>query len=460
MNASHHRLNARSFVRLFALAAALLVAVWSSNARADVPRIPDDGTGDDPAATFDADCLGDTQAEDCEARAALIEGELVMLLSQLEGDVDPATQALFEGALELDSPFVRAMAVRYLSRAEAQPTDFLSKVKTFFLGPDAPLGVASSSALEGLGVPSDQDLAELYREQRPESAYSPQEVSADPAEDGLLQACIKDSRLDMMLSFSAEEQFSPAERLLTYDRFMSALFDPTQNYPVTAFVTDASVEDVSAFFTELFGDPYPPSADSEARLAELSLQLVELQGAAASGDPEAIKQLIALSEELTQVQQAASLQAYLQLPVLHAENDWVFLDGSLEDFTMSPARAVTVGEDALLGKTVIRYINAPPMGAGGGVGSGQGGAPSQGSGGAAQPDEGEGDGGAGDGDRPTKSPDDGCGCSVPGAPTNAAGLGALTVLGLMLLRRRRHAPAPPLGAAAQRGSKQAMFVAR
>lgn len=425
MNASHNLLDARSFVRLFALAAALLVAVWSSNAPADVPRITDDGTGDDPAATFDADCLGETQAEDCDARAALIEGELVMLLSQLEGDVDPATQALFEGALELDSPFVKAMAVRYLSRAEAQPTDFISNVKTFFLGPDAPLGVASSAALESLGEPSDQDLAELYREQRSESAYSPQDVSADPEEERLLQACIKDSRLDMMLSFSAEEQFSPAERLLMYDRFVSALLDPTEDYPVTAFVTDASVDEVSAFFTELFGDPYPPSADSEARLAELSMQLAELQGPAANGDQEAIEQLIALSEEITQVQQVASLQAYLQLPVLHAENDLVFLDGSLEDFTMTPARAVTVGEDALLGKTVIRYINAPPVGAGGG-GNGQAGAPAQ-----------PGEGGAGDGGRATKSPDDGCGCSVPGAPRKAAWLGALPVLGLMFLRRRR-----------------------
>lgn len=435
MNANHHFPNVRSVVRVFALVAALLVAVWSSNARADVPRIPDDGTGDDPAATFDADCLGETQAEDCEARAALIEGELVMLLSQLEGDVDPATQALFERALELDSPFVKAVAVSYLSRADAQPTGFLSNVKAFFLGPDAPLGTTSSAALAGLGEPNDQELAELFREQRPESAYAPQPVSADPEEERLLQACIEDSRFDMMLSFSEAEQFSPAQRLLMYDRFVSALLDPTEDYPVTAFVTEASVQEVSAFFSELFGDPYPPSADSEARLQELTMQLVELQGAAASGDQEAIMQLVALSEELTRVQQVASLQVYLQLPALHAENDWVWLDGSIEDFAMAPARAVTVGEDALLGKTVIRYINAPPVGAGGGVGSGQAGAPGQGSGGAGPP--GRGEGGAGDGDRAAKSPEDGCGCSVPGAPRGAAGLGAMAVLALLFLRRRR-----------------------
>ena len=140
-----------------------------------------------------------------------------------------------------------------------------------------------------------------------------------------------------------------------------ALLDPTQDYPVTAFVTDANVEDVSAFFTELFGDPYPPSADSEERLNELSMQLIELQGAAAGGDQEAIKKLIALSDELTQVQQAASLQSYLQLPAIHAENDWVFLDGSIDDFAMSPARAVTVGEDALLLVGEDRADEAPDV---------------------------------------------------------------------------------------------------
>jgi MYXO-CTERM domain-containing protein len=440
MRASQSLPRARSAARLLAVLGALLLAVWSTNARADLRRIPDDGSGDDPAATFDADCLGETQAEDCEARAALIEGEIVALLAQLEGDGDPATRALFERALELESPFVRAMAVRYLAQASAQPTDFLSSVKTFFLGPDAPLGVASSVALENLGEPSDQALAELYREQRPESAYSSQDFSDEPEDDRLLQACIKDSRLGMMLSFGAEEQFSPAVRLLMYDRFAPALLDANEDYPVTAFATEASVDEVLAFFTDLFGEPYPPSADSEARLAELSMRFAELQGAAASGDQKAIEELIALSEELTQLQQVASLQAYLQLPALHAENAWVFLDGTIEDFTTAPTRAVTVGEDAALGTTVIRYLNAAPIGADGGVGNGQAGAPSQGGGGAASPDDG--DGGASDGGRATKSPDDGCGCSVPGAPRKAAGLAALFLLGLLLRRRRSPSPRP------------------
>jgi len=47
------------------------------------------------------------------------------------------------------------------------------------------------------------------------------------------------------------------------------------------------------------------------------------------------------------------------------------------------------------------------------------------------------EGAAGDDDRVVKSPDEGYSCSLPGAPRNAAGLGVLTVLGLIFLRRRR-----------------------
>jgi MYXO-CTERM domain-containing protein len=219
-----------------------------------------------------------------------------------------------------------------------------------------------------------------------------------------------------------------------YDRFMTAVFDPEQSFPVTAFVTDASLEDVSAFFTELFGEPLPPPEDSEARIEELSMRMVELQTAAAMGDQDAIKELIALSEELSQLQQGASLQAYLQLPALHAENDLIWLDGKLEDFAMTPTRAVMAGEDALLGQTVIRYVNAPPAtGVGGSDGSGQGGE--------GNPDEPPGEeepsGEGGARDRASRSGDSGCGCSIPGAPKGSTGLAAVSLLALLLRRRRR-----------------------
>ena len=65
---------------------AVLLSVWSSNARADVIRGEDKLTGADAAETFRDDCLGQTQAEDCHTRHAKIEGDLLMLLSQLEDD--------------------------------------------------------------------------------------------------------------------------------------------------------------------------------------------------------------------------------------------------------------------------------------------------------------------------------------------------------------------------------------
>ncbi|HEX2877262.1 MAG TPA: MYXO-CTERM sorting domain-containing protein [Polyangiaceae bacterium] len=424
----------RRAARCSALALAVLLSVWSSSARADLIRGEDDLTAADAAETFDADCLGETQAEDCDTRAAMLEGEIVMLLSQLEDDYDPATQALFESALALESPVVKSMAVSYLNRTETQPTDFLTNVKTFFFGPDAPLGVTSSAALEGLAEPSDQELASLYQEQRDPSDYAPQEVTGDEnqANNRLLQASIKDLRLSMMLSFSEEERFAPAERLLMYDRFMIAAFDPTQSYPVTTFVTDASLDEVSAFFSELFGEPLPPPADNEARIEELTLRIQELQTRAAMGDQDAIKEFIALSEEIQQLQQGTLLQAYLQLPALHAENDLIWLDGKLEDFAMTPTRAVMAGEDPLLGRTVIRYVNAPPAtGAGGSDGSGLGGA------GEPPGEDGSPAGEGGTGEGVSKRRDDGCGCSVPGAPTGSAGLLAISLLAVMLRRRRR-----------------------
>src|SRR3954471_15825868 len=112
----------------FAVIVALLCLSWSASGRADVFHLSYDSTEADPAEAFDQDCLNDTPAENCDTRAALIQGELVTLLSRLESDEDPATLALFQSALELDSPVVQAMAIRYLTRAKAEPDDFFSRV--------------------------------------------------------------------------------------------------------------------------------------------------------------------------------------------------------------------------------------------------------------------------------------------------------------------------------------------
>ena len=118
--------------------------------------------------------------------------------------------------------------------------------------------------------------------------------------------------------------------------------------------------------------------------------------------------------------------------MLHADNALIWPDGKLEDFATTPTRAVMAGEDPLLGRTVIRYVNAP-------LATGTGGTDGSGAGGAGEP-PGEGDSPAGAGgadDRPSKSRDDGCGCSVPGAPKGSAGILVLSLLALLLRRLRR-----------------------
>jgi hypothetical protein len=407
--------------------ATVISALFCSSARADVLRVSYDETGSDPAADFDALCLGDAPADDCDTRAALIEGDLAMVLSHLQNDSDPQTLAVFQEALELDSPVIQAMAVRYLSQAEAQPVDFLSKVKTFFLGPDAPLGVVAAGEL---GTSADADatdsqLVDLYDEQRFQADYAPPPIPDTGTEDHLLSACIKDARLDLMASFTDEEQFAPAERLLMYDRLISAVLDPTVDYPVTTFLTDASVEEVSAFFSALFGEPYGPAAEAEARIQTLSAEFTELQSAAASGDQKAIAALTAKIEELTEAQKVLTLGTYYQLPSIHAENDLVWVDGNIDDLGTKLSRAVAVGEDPLLGKTVIRYINAT---------GGDGSTTPTGSGGDSSTPSGN---TAGDAGKSPARSDSGCGCTVPTAPSHSAELSAAALLALVLRRARR-----------------------
>ena len=436
------------------LLAGLLLASWPAVSRADTIRLEYDDTGADPAETFDEDCLGDAPAEDCDTRATLIEGELAVLLSRLESDESPETLALFQAALELESPLVQAMAVRYLSRAAQQPADFFSKVKTFFLGPDAPLATASSAALQTSSDETDQKLVELFDEQRPASAYDwePPTDSDDFSENGLVNACIRDARLELSRSFSEGDQFAPADRLLAYDRFVRPIFDFTQDYPVSTFATDASLDDVAAFFTMRFGKPLGPVAGSAQRQAELSLELSQLSQAAAGGDQQAIKRIQELSGELEGLQQSTSLDQLFYLSALHADNDLVWLDGDVNDAYTQPVRAVTAGEDPLLGKTVIRYFNATAdqPSASGGRGSGDGGGSGNGNG------NGDGDGtagssaapsgesgavGAAGNDRGGSGSDSGCGCALPGSPQHGSTLSVISLLlvgGFLRWRRRRN----------------------
>jgi MYXO-CTERM domain-containing protein len=416
-----------------------LSLIGSSSAQADIVRLSYDEAGVDPAETFEEDCLGATPADDCDTRAALIKADLVTVLARLENDSDPKTLPIFQAALELDSPVVQAMATRYLARSGEEPSDFVSKVKTFFFGPDAPLGVSSADALSSLGDSSEQQLADLYGEQRSASDYAARALadgSEGTGDDALAVACTRDARLDLMPSFTAEEQFAPAQRLLMYDRFIYDTFAPTEDYPVTSFLTDASVDEVSDFFTQLFGDPYSSLAESEVKIQELSDELEAAQTAAMTGDKDAIIRLGQLITEFTDAQQMLTVGSSLQLPILHAENDLIWLDGTIDDVSQKPVRAVTVGEDPLLGKTIIRYINAPA--------GDQSETPGNGNGSGGQPASPSGDAGmsaaeGGAASRSTTKADDGCGCSVPGTPAPTTPLAPLAVLALLARRRLRRA---------------------
>jgi hypothetical protein len=408
---------------------AALSVVWSGAARAEIIRLEYDATGTDPAADFAAACLGATPAEDCDTRAALLEADLVTVLARLENDSDPRTTALFQSALDLDSPIVQTLAVQYLARMDRQPTDFLSKVKTFFMGPDAPLGVVAADVVGTSTDSSDKERYKVFHEGRSASDYEPRDNST---EDRLLSACTKDARLNLMTSFDPSEQFVPADRLLMYDRFVRAVLDPMTDYPVTSFVTDASVDEVSAFFTKLFGKPYGPVGDVEAQLQELNSQLITLTGAAAKGDMAAIAKLKDLSDEIMRVQQTTTLVAVLQLSTIHADKDLVWVDGDLSSLYMTPLRAVTVGQDALLGKTVIRYINAPAKGGNTGPAGSKPDGGTAGSAGSGPSDAGYYTGRAG-----SPKSGDGCGCTVPGAPERGSAAAVLPLLALLIRRTRR-----------------------
>jgi hypothetical protein len=419
----------------FLVGIAALSIVWSGAARAEIIRLDYDATGTDPAADFAAACLGTTPADDCDTRAALLEADLVTVLSRLESDSDPRTAALFQTALDLDSPIVQTIAVQYLSRMDQQPTDFMSKVKTFFMGPDAPLGVAAAEVVGTSTDSTDKERYKLYHEGRSASDYEPADNST---EDRLLSACTKDARLNLMTSFDADEQFAPADRLLMYDRFVRSPLDPMTDYPVTSFITDASVDEVSAFFTKLFGKPYGPIGDVEAQLQQLNSQLIMLSTAAAQGDMAAIAKLKELSTEITRVQQTTTLATVLQLSAIHADKDVVWVDGDLNALFMKPLRAVTVGQDALLGKTIIRYVNQP-------VKSGNDGQPGSTADGGTPGSDGNGgtpgfatDAGN-DTSRGSPRAAGGCGCTVPGAPGRVTAVAVFPVLALLIRRTRRRA---------------------
>ena len=125
----------------------------------------------------------------------------------------------------------------------------------------------------------------------------------------------------------------------------------------------------------------------------------------------------------------------------------MWLDGDVNDAFTQPVRAVTAGEDPLLGKTVIRYFNATAgqPSASGGAGSGDGGGNGNGdgdgtAGSSADPGGESGAVGAGGNDPTGSGSDSGCGCALPGSSQHGSTFSLISLLlawGILRRRRRR-----------------------
>lgn len=427
------------------LLAALTALVWTSPALADSFNYDFSEPGSDPAASFDEECLTEDLDEEaiqaCDARAAIMEAELLSHLITLEGDDDPESVALFQEVVELDSPALRAVAVQYLTRADNAPEGFLDSVKTFFFGSEPQLGATAANVLAAGSDEDDDALGELYNEQRDASDYGPLYYGGD--DQRLAVACLKDARLNLMASFTTEEQFSPTDRLLMYDRFAFDFSDTAIDYPITAFVTDASLQDVTEHFTEQFGhEPHPPAGESQAKLTAISQEMVALQVDALDGDQDAIAKMQELGEQMAELQDAVTLASRLQLTAFHADKDVFWVDGDTSDVLGPLPRAVTVGEDERLGRVVIRYLNGAPSGTTApddepnepGSDADAGGKPDDDD----EPSDDDDDEPNDDDDASAPPTDGDSGCNVTaGAQTSGAGLWLLVAAGIAFVRRKR-----------------------
>jgi hypothetical protein len=353
--------------------AALLFSV--AKAQAQTSTVPYLGTEPDPAEDFETRCLGATMEPDCDAREATLKAELTALLASLEHEDDAASVAIFQDVLKLSDPLLRAIAVQYFQRHGSPPSDFWGTLKTFLFGRDESLGVSASESLRNAPAKDDQGLGTTYREQRSFREYfgglESDSIGDDPLSDAsvalppdtLLSASLKDMRLALMDSFAPQEQFAPADRLLLIDRYAPTAKGSVLAYPVTGFVTDATVAEVTAFFTELFGTkPYASFAESRARYEAVTKEIASLQAQLLTGDLAAVNKVQQLSKDLVSVQDSFTMGATLQTEALKASDHVFWVDGTVKETSTGVAngklpRAVIVGTDAQLGRTVIRYVN-------------------------------------------------------------------------------------------------------
>jgi hypothetical protein len=360
----------------------------------------------------------------------------VELLGTLEGYSDAETEALFKTATTLDDPRLQALAVRYFANRSEVPSDLWAQLKVFFFGPDATIGQPSAELLAKSLEAADQELARIYLEGRPADGYGGNLPSESGENDSWAVAQARDAELDALDAFADGQRFEPATRLLMVDRFISGFTEAQTEVPATGFVTDESVAIVTAHFKALFGkDPYPSVAASQAKLEALNAELLMLQERLQAGDTTAGERLGEVVMELQTYQAALSLGGLLGLEALGYGDHVFWVDGSADDLYTKPLpRAVTLGTDALLKRTVIRYVNGQ---------SGDGPAPGDGDGTVGDGDAGAGDGDAtGDGDalpgegEPGGKKGSGGGCTVAHAGTSLAPWAMLGIV-LTVTRRRR-----------------------
>ncbi|MET0287073.1 MAG: MYXO-CTERM sorting domain-containing protein [Polyangiales bacterium] len=381
----------------------------------------------DPEATFQADCLGASEAPDCATRAALLEGELVEGLAALEGLSDDATKALFTSAVTSGSDSVKEVGLRYYARRRDLPATLWTNVKAFFFGPSAQVGQPSAELLDGASDTKDQELGEQYLKLRPSSVYGLDLRTNEGEADEWAKACAADARLDEVPAFAESELFAPASRLLMIDRFLVDYQTGMASIPGSGFVTDAPRAEVVAFFDKLFGKKAsPPIAESEAKLQALNAELTALQPRLASGDREAIMRVTAIADEITALSSAVTSAAVLQLDEDACADCVYWLAGDAQDVLGGAfTRAVVVGTQPLLARTMISYLGSG--GQGPSMPQQDGGVPTE------RPDSGsvsQGDASA----EPTPTRKSDGGCSTHGDATGGAWLLAL---GLFVRRRRQ-----------------------
>jgi hypothetical protein len=400
----------------------------------------------DPAENFEVDCLGATEAGDCGDRAAALQAELIDTLGSLSWMSDPETAALFESLVNMNDPRLQEVGLRYFAR-QAPPPTLWDKAREFFFGPDATVGHPSAEILSQSTEDIDQALADSYFDARPRAERGDDFPSGTGESDSWAQGSADDALFDDVYPFTEAERFPDATRLLMIDRFSADLYgsDPSvANIPVTGYVTDASVEEVSAHFTRVFGQkPYPSLNASLEAQQTLVNELLTLQQRLAGGDTSVLPRLQEISTELETSQRANMLGARLNLEALGA-GDHVFWTNAVSDdtFTAPLERAVAVGTDSQLNRTVIRYISGAvgspgasgSAGAGGDNGNGTAtGGRSQGGRGGTGALAGSTSSGAGGG----KHEDSGCGCSLPGRSQSTLALWGIAALAIAAQRGRR-----------------------